>query len=415
MANEIYKEKQPVQVVNDYLKAFGEGNVEKMVNLLDANVVWHIDGDPKVSTVGILKGRNQVKKWLEDFPNNFSPLDFSIKNIINHGNNVLVLGRFRHSVISTGNKIGSDMIIHFKATAEKIIRYQIFENSHLLSKSFSNGDEFQFQEIRINGTLYRYRDVGIGPTIIFAHGLFANNEIFRSQVKILSKSFRCIVMDMPGHGLSEHNPNGWDLNDLSNDFALMIEELSLGKVTFIGQSQGGMIGILLSAHYPQLLSNLILIGTSAREENSERLQKWYEYREIILNGTEQDRNNLFKEIQRAINQQEWLNLNYEEAERERKIMLSHNRLGLALALDAAVLKRINIIPLLPNVLVPTLVICGKEDKATPMNLSQEIADKIPNSFLVILSKTGHHPPTEAADEVTSEVETFLYKTLKLSK
>ncbi|WP_258398022.1 nuclear transport factor 2 family protein, partial [Lonsdalea populi] len=70
---------------------------------------------------------------MQDFPQNFKPRDFSISEIIPHNDSVLVLGRFRHIVLSTGNAVGSDMIIHFKVSGSKIIRYQVLEGPALLA------------------------------------------------------------------------------------------------------------------------------------------------------------------------------------------------------------------------------------------------------------------------------------------
>lgn len=395
------------ETVEAYLAAFAAGKVDDIVSLLDDNVVWHIDGEPGVSTVGLLKGPGRVRRWLQNFPQHFKPLDFSISDIIPHNDSVMVLGRFRHTVLSTGNTVGSDMIIHFKVSGSKIIRYQMFEDSARLSRAFDASDEWQFQQIRINGTLYHYRDIGEGPTLIFAHGLFANHEIFSAQFQALSKSYRCIVLDMPGHGLSEYDPAGWKLDDLSRDIALMIEELSLGRVTFIGQSQGGMVGIRLAAYYPQRVSGLVLIGTSAKAEYPERLQNWHRQRETLLSGTEHARKELFKKIQGYINSGEWLRNNPGEAASELRIMLSHNPSGLALALDAAVFERGDITALLAEISAPTLVVCGEQDIATPVELSQEIATLIPGARLLLLAGTGHHPPTEAAQAVTAAIAEFL--------
>ena len=176
------------KVVEAYLAAFAEGRVDDIVSLLDDNVVWHIDGEPGVSTVGLLQGPARVRRWLQNFPQNFRPQVFSISELNAHNDSVLVLGRFRHTVLSTGNTVGSDMIIHFKVLGSKITRYQIFEDSALLGRAFDASDEWQLQQVRVNGTLYRYHDIVEGPTLMFAHGLFANHEIFSAQFRVLSKS-----------------------------------------------------------------------------------------------------------------------------------------------------------------------------------------------------------------------------------
>ncbi|CAM3928788.1 alpha/beta fold hydrolase [Serratia silvae] len=395
------------EVVQRYFSAFAQGNINQTIALLDDEVVWHIDGSPHVSTVGILQGTVQVRRWLESFPKNFKPQEFVISELFEHNDNVVALGRFRHTLLSTGNTVGSDMVIHFKVANSKIARYQIFEDSALLSRAFDPVDNWQQQQLKVNQTLYHYWERGEGPTLIFAHGLLVDHQAFTAQFNALSDSYRCIVLDMPGHGQSGYHPNGWTLDDLSRDLALMIQELSLGKVTFIGQSQGGMVGIRLAARYPELISGLILIGTSARAELPERLARWQQQREVILNGSEQQRAAVFTAIQRHINGEAWLSSNPVEVIHERSIMLAHDRAGLALALDAAVITRGDVQELLPQIKVPTLVICGEHDRAAPVELSREIVSAIENASLLTLANVGHHAMIEAPKEVTKAISEFL--------
>ncbi|MDM9615018.1 alpha/beta fold hydrolase [Kosakonia cowanii] len=394
-------------VVETYLAAFAAGRVDEIVSLLADDVVWHIDGEPGVSTVGLLQGPEQVRRWLIAFPQNFRPREFVINEIIAQHDSVLVLGRFRHTVVSTQHTVGSDMIIHFTVTNGKIRRYQIFEDSALLARAFDAGDEWSLQQVRINGTLYRYRDIGEGPVLLFAHGLFTSHHIFAAQVQALSHAYRCIVVDMPGHGLSGYDATGWTLDDLSRDLALMIEELALGKITIVGQSQGAMVALRLAATYPKLLAGLVLIGTSARAELPERLDIWRRQRETLLKGADEAREALFTTLQSYVNSEEWLQNHPHEAAEERAMMHAHNREGLALALDAAVFDRGDITHLLPTIAAPTLVIVGEEDRATPVELSKEIAALLPDAQLLTLAKTGHHPPTEAADAVTAAIAGFI--------
>ncbi|MEJ4047027.1 alpha/beta fold hydrolase [Erwinia sp. SLM-02] len=404
-----YTEKRSATaVVNAYFAAFAQGNIAEATALLADDVVWHIDGDPRVSTTGLLRGPEQVRGWLERFPDHFKPEVFAINQLIEHNNSVLAIGRFRHTVLSTGNTIGSDMIIHFTVADSKIARYQIFEDSALLQRAFDASDSWQDQQIKINGTLYRYRDCGEGPTLLFAHGLLVDRDVFAAQVRVLSRTHRCIVLDMPGHGQSGFRPDGWTLDDISGDLALMIRELSLGKVTFIGQSQGGMVGIRLAARDPDCVAGLILIGTSARAEYPERLEQWQAQREVILNGSDEQRASLFADIQRRLNGQRWLTEHPVDVKRERAVMLGHSRTGLALALDAAVFTRGDIRALLPLISVPTLIISGESDRATPPALSAEMAQAIPDATLRTLAETGHHPTIESADAVTQAVVSFLF-------
>ncbi len=51
--------------------------------------------------------------------------------------------------------------------------------------------------------------------------------------------------------------------------------------------------MILAAQYPELISKLVLIGTSARVESNEQLKKWQKQREILITGSEKEREKCF--------------------------------------------------------------------------------------------------------------------------
>lgn len=397
----------PAGVVEAYFAAFGAGDIDGVLALLTEDVVWHVDGAVSVSTVGLLQGRERVRRWLESFPQNFKPLVFAIDRLFESGDEVVAIGRFRHTVLTTSRTAGSDVAIRFTVRDGQIARYQILEDSLLLARAFDPDAAWSAHQVRVNGTVYSYSDRGDGPVVVFAHGLFVDNTIFDAQVTVLESAYRCISFDMPGHGQTGYRKAGWTLDDIANDLALLIKEQSLGPVAFVGQSQGGMVGIRLAARRPQLVSRLVLIGTSARPEGPERLGDWHTLRNTILTGSERERDAAFAVVQKRVNSPAWLDDKPALATKERAIMLSHDRVGVTLALDAAVIEREDTQALLANITAPTLVICGADDRATPVALSREIASAIPGAQIDILPGVGHHPPLEAPHEVAASLRQFL--------
>lgn len=396
-----------VGIVQQYFAAFGQADWDAAIALMTEDVVWHVDGHLGVSTVGLLQGRRQVRRWLVDFPGNFIPRVFNIDKLLDCDGDVIAFGRFRHEVVSTGRTVGSDLVIRFGMRNGQIARYQIFEDSALLARAFDPADRWDRQQIRLNHAVYSYVDKGEGPVILFAHGLFVDHSMFDAQVAALQDAYRCIVLDMPGHGASGFRAEGWTLDDISADLALMVEELSLGPVIFVGQSQGGMVGIRLAARRPELVSRLVLIGTSARAEFPERLEHWQALRETILHGSHAERDAAFLDVQHRLNGSAWLQQRPDEAARERALMLSHDRSGVTLALDAASIQRDDVRALLPAILAPTLVICGAEDRATPPELSREIVSGIAGARIDMLPGVGHHPPLEAPHALSVSIAAFL--------
>ncbi|WP_294906798.1 alpha/beta fold hydrolase [Tatumella sp. UBA2305] len=395
------------QVAENWFSAFAAGDISRLTGLLSDDVVWHVDGDPGVSTVGLLQGREKIVAWLKSFPQNFHAREFVISHYYGDQENVLAIGRFRHTILSTGQTVGSDMVIRFTLRDHQICRYQIYEDSLLLQQAFTVQQQPVHQQIRLNGTVYRYLDIGEGPILLFAHGLFLDGQAFRAQYQALSQSYRCIVMDMPGHGQSSHSPSGWTLDTMTEDLALMIQEVLHRPVTFIGQSQGGMVGIRLAARFPELVERMVLIGTSAREEPEFKMTDWQLRREILQNGTQQQRSQLFDRIQQVLNSPRWLEQFPQQAADERQRMLHQDPQAMALALTEAVFSRGDIRSLLPDITMPVLVICGEDDPATPPELSMEIAHLLESGELALLPETGHHPMLESAAQVTSLIRQFL--------
>ncbi|GEM_PF-1451573 len=60
-----------------------------------------------------------------------------------------------------------------------------------------------------------------------------------------------------------------------------------------------------------------------------------------------------------------------------------------------------------NISIPTLVICGEEDKLTSPDVMKSMADQINNSEFHVIDRAGHMAPFEAADIVNERMRSFL--------
>jgi pimeloyl-ACP methyl ester carboxylesterase len=62
---------------------------------------------------------------------------------------------------------------------------------------------------------------------------------------------------------------------------------------------------------------------------------------------------------------------------------------------------------LPDILTPTIVVCGAEDKMTPVRFSQHLVDNIPDAHLEILPDAGHMVMLEKPEEVAEVLRAFM--------
>lgn len=390
---------EALDVVRRYFDAFGEGNVEGALTCVHPEAIWHIDGDRLLVTAGIVQGRAAVRAWLARFPSGFRPLTFSVERLIDAAPDVIAVGRFRHVVQATGAIVDSDYALRLTLRDGLIARYQIFEDSLLLSQA--HRDASPARRALVNGTDYGWDDIGQGPPVILLHGLFLDRTFWNRCVDDLAGEHRCISFDMPGHGASGWR-DGLDLDRIADDIALWIGENGAAGATLVGHSQGGMVAMRIAIERPELARRLVLINTSARSEYADRLLAW-RTRKTSLAGSVGERTTAFAEIQRLKASPEWLEAHQEEAERERAMMMRHDPAIMAHATDAAVLARPDIRGRLNRIITPTMVLSGARDQATPPELGLEISKLIRDAEHYLVEDVGHHIPVEKPNAVLDAV------------
>jgi pimeloyl-ACP methyl ester carboxylesterase len=129
----------------------------------------------------------------------------------------------------------------------------------------------KFNDITLN-----YSEHGSGSEIIlFVHGLLFNHRMFDAQVDALKSGYRCIAVDLRGQGGSEITRGGYDMDSLTEDIRAFIKTLDIAPCHFVGLSMGGFIGLRMAIRYPQLLSSLSLLDTTADPEPRENLFKYH--------------------------------------------------------------------------------------------------------------------------------------------
>lgn len=387
-------------IAHRYFAAFGAGDLNAALACIHDDAVWHIDGDPIVGAVGILKGKARIGDWLKAFPSWFEPLGFQLSKLLADDVDVVAFCRFRHRIPATGAIIDSDCAIRLTLRDGLIGRYQIFEDSLLLSQGFR--DPSPARGCVVNGTNYGWDDIGAGPSVIFLHGLFLDRHFFAAQTKSLAKNSRCISFDMPGHGASGWR-DGLDLDGVAEDIALWMDEQRVGPAILVGHSQGGMIAMRLAARRSDLVSGLVMINTTARAERPERLGEWRGVRLAITEGTAEARAAIYGAIQGRVTNGDWLERNPREAADELRRMGQNDPALIGQALDAAVIERADIRDLLALISAPTTVLAGELDLATPPAHGAEITAAIKGATVETIPRGSHHLPMDSPDIVGAAI------------
>jgi|HubBroStandDraft_2_1064218.scaffolds.fasta_scaffold23528_2 3-oxoadipate enol-lactonase len=245
-----------------------------------------------------------------------------------------------------------------------------------------------------------------GDAVLLWHSLLCDGGMWRNQLEPLSALGRVVSFDGPGHGKSEVPPRHFTLEDNADALLDAFEELGVQRVVVCGLSWGGMVGMRLALRHPHRVKALALLDTSAEE--TERAEK-VKYRMFVSFGrrfgmprllTDSQIAPLFFSARTRAEQPEMV-------ERMVRAASGFDREGVARASLAVVVHRTNVLPDLGAIRVPTIVVCGREDRATPPIHSQRIAEKVPGARLVWIDGAGHLSTLEKPTEVNGALVPFV--------
>lgn len=103
------------------------------------------------------------------------------------------------------------------------------------------------------------------PVLLFVHGLANYAPVWRYQLAELSKTYRCIAIDLPGNGFSSSGKYPYSTFFYAECVRLFAEAMHLQNIILIGHSMGGQIGLMLALRYPHLFDHLVLIAPAGIE------------------------------------------------------------------------------------------------------------------------------------------------------
>jgi 3-oxoadipate enol-lactonase/4-carboxymuconolactone decarboxylase len=221
-----------------------------------------------------------------------------------------------------------------------------------------------------------------GTPVVLAGSLGSDLRMWDPQVAPLTAAgFRVVRYDHRGHGRSPAPPGPYALEELAADLLALLDRLGLRRVSLVGLSLGGMVGMWLAEHTPERLERLVLCCTSASLGPA---SMWQERAATARTA------GMAALAEAAV--ERWVRpsfraANPERAEWLRDMVASQPPEGYASCCTA--IERMSIVDRLPTVTTPTLVVAAADDPATPPGHGRRIADAIPGARLEIVPFAAH--------------------------
>ncbi|MFM8990707.1 MAG: alpha/beta fold hydrolase [Alphaproteobacteria bacterium] len=174
------------------------------------------------------------------------------------------------------------------------------------------------------------------------------------------------------------------------------------RFALAGLSMGGYVSFEVMRRAPERVTHLALLDTSARPDTPERAQVRRDFIALARSGG-------FRGLTPRLLPQ-WVHAScmsdpaFVEAVTSMTLRVGRDAF---IRQQTAILGRPDSRPGLSRIRVPTLVLCGRQDQATPVEVAREIAADIEGARLVVVEECGHLATLERPAEVTAAMRAWL--------
>jgi 3-oxoadipate enol-lactonase len=238
-------------------------------------------------------------------------------------------------------------------------------------------------KIQANGVQLYYELAGPAeaPVVMLSNSLGTRLEMWDPQMQALTERYRVLRYDSRGHGRSDA-PNGpYAIDMLAADALGLLDALDIGRVHFCGLSKGGMVGQVLGAKHGERLISLALCSTSCHMPARDL------WEERIRAATEQGMAALADGVIERWFTEAFRGEPSIAVDRVRQMILDTPAHGYAGC--CAAIRDMDLRELIRGIRVPTLVVVGDKDPATPPKMAEEIQSRIPGARLEVVPDAAH--------------------------
>lgn len=255
------------------------------------------------------------------------------------------------------------------------------------------------------GKKIHYRDEGDGIVLVLLHGYLESIEIWNDFSKSLTKQFRVVRIDLPGHGRSELLAEVQTMEESALALKALADHLHLKKFFLIGHSMGGYVTLSFLDFFPEYLTGFCLFHSHPLTDTPQTIEKRIKEIELVLTGRKDLLYNV--NIPNAFANDN-LGLCKEEIEFARKIARDTSDEGIIATLKGMMVRK-DYIDLLANTDIPFLWILGEKDNYIPFTEIQSKVKMPGRGKLLTLKNSGHQGFMEEKHNALKCLLAFIYR------
>lgn len=237
------------------------------------------------------------------------------------------------------------------------------------------------------------------PAVVLVHSLGQDRSMWRAQVRSWGDHHRLLAVDLRGHGRSDAPDGRYSIAMLAGDVLAAAADAGIDRFHLCGVSIGGLVAQWLAVDAPERLRSLVASNTAARIGSE---ASWRERIDLIRTlGMEASAERIVPG---------WFTPGFPKREPEeyaRAFGLFRDTSPVGYTGGCSALADCDLRDQVGRIRVPTLVIGGELDRATPPDEARRLHEQIPGSTLEILEGAAHLSNVEAAEVFTRKVGAFI--------
>ena len=230
------------------------------------------------------------------------------------------------------------------------------------------------------------------PSLVLIHEAGGEHLSWPPELRRLPER-RVFTLDLPGHGKTE-GLGCQSVEDYAGRIVDFLNATGLSRAVLGGHGMGGAIALILALDHPERVAGILLASTGSRLPMPAP---------VLENGANPST------LLLAINYLQELSFHENTPESLRETVfkrLTQIRQTLLYG-DWLACDRFDVSGRLEAIKTPTLVVCGKGDKLTPLHFSETLASRIPGAALQTVDEAGHMLILEQPQHMAKLISVFL--------
>jgi pimeloyl-ACP methyl ester carboxylesterase len=260
------------------------------------------------------------------------------------------------------------------------------------------------KSVPFHSSSVHFDDLGSGKVIVLLHGYLETMEIWSDFAQRLAKTFRVIMVDLPGHGKSGKVAEVHDMDLIADAVDTVLTFARVEKCFMVGHSMGGYVTLSFMAKYRYKLLGISLFHSTPFADTEEK--KANRDREINL-VREGKKDVLFNTNIPKGFATDNLEKMTKEVARAKAIGTQNPEEGIIAFLEGMKTRpdRQNLIK---ETGLPILFILGKKDNYIPYELMYSVAQRTSSGEILSLENSGHMGFIEEQEVCITTLTSFVY-------